>query len=202
MKQKLAVIMMLVLLLTVTSGCNGVKGALAYLLGSKPVATQPRQGEEKPLWLGKPEETQKTVPQLKEVLVYFPDARGQLIAEQRQVDKNQGVGKGALLELLKGPKQPGLYPAVPAGTKLLGLKIQQDGLAVVDFSRELKANFQGGSQQEITTLWSIVNTLGQFSTVKQVQILLEGQVVETLGGHVEINRPLSPDRELIAVEKK
>lgn len=201
MKQKLALIMMLVLLLTVTSGCNGVKGALAYLLGSKPVATQPQQGEEKPLWLGKPEEAQKTVPQLKEVLVYFPDARGQLIAEQRQVDKNQGIGKGALLELLKGPKQHGLYPAVPAGTKLLGLKIQPDGLAVVDFSRDLKANFKGGSQQEITTLWSIVNTLGQFPTVKKVQILVEGQIIETLGGHVEINQPLEPDQTLVPAGK-
>lgn len=201
MKSKTSLVIMLAFLLTVTSGCSGVKGALAYLLGSKSGA-QPKAKTEEKLWLGQPAADQPATPRLREVLVYFPNARGELQGERRQVDANLGIGKVTLQELLKGPRQQGFYPAVPAGTKLLGLKIQPDGLAVVDFSRELKANFQGGSQQEITTLWAIVNTLGQFPTVKQVQILVEGKVVETLGGHVEINRPLSPDQTLVAVEKK
>ena len=46
---------------------------------------------------------------------------------------------------------------------------------------------------ESLLLDSIVYTLTEFDTIDQVQILVEGKVIESIGGHVLSNRPLRRD---------
>lgn len=96
----------------------------------------------------------------------------------------------ALRELLQGPYPTDeLEPSIPVGTRLLGLEITGD-LATADFSRELRDNFNGGAQLESLLVTAIVNTLTEFEQIKRVQILLEGEQVESLGGHVTVDQPL------------
>ena len=105
----------------------------------------------------------------------------------------------ALLSLLR--YQPsadsGLVSPIPPGVRLLGLDISPDGTATVNLSRELQANFGGGSRSEQIMLYSIVNTLAQFPEVRRVRLLLEGQVVESIGGHMAANEPLEPDYSMV-----
>jgi spore germination protein GerM len=65
---------------------------------------------------------------------------------------------------------------------------------VLDFSRELQTNHSGGSAGELLTVYSIVNTLAEnIHGISRVQILVEGNEVETLAGHLDLREPLSPN---------
>lgn len=95
----------------------------------------------------------------------------------------------ALELLLAGPtseeNKQNLWPSVSAGTKVLGLKVA-DGLASVNFSKELQTNFVGGSQLEGHLVDAIVSTLLQFPEIERIEILIEGERAESIAGHVLI----------------
>ncbi|MGB9885674.1 MAG: GerMN domain-containing protein [Moorellales bacterium] len=133
------------------------------------------------------------------VTLYFADPTGQyLVPVTRQIPKVEGIARATLQELILGPDaQSDLLPTVPAGTVLRDINIKPDGLAIVDFSKELVANHQGGTVGEMLTVYSIVNTLTQFPTVKKVQILVEGQYQQTLAGHLDIREALARNEGLI-----
>ena len=89
---------------------------------------------------------------------------------------------------------------IPDGTKLLDIDIAK-GLARVNLSSEFRDNHWGGSSGEILTVYSLVNTLTQFSTVENVEILVEGEKIETLAGHMDLSAPVSRNAELIKTAK-
>ncbi len=131
------------------------------------------------------------------VVLYFADEQGNLVAQKRDIPKVDGIARMTVNELIKGPDAASsLLPTIPPETKLKDISIS-DGLCTVDFNRALKENHPGGSSSELVTVYSIVNTLTQFSTVEKVQILLDGQVVETLAGHVELTQPLERNDDII-----
>lgn len=107
-----------------------------------------------------------------------------------------------LKELIKGPKGA-LAGTIPIGTQLRDLFISKDGIAYADFSSELSENHIGGSAAEMDTVYSIVNTIAlNFPQITGVQILVEDQAVETLKGHLDLSRPLKPNRSLIQIDEK
>jgi spore germination protein GerM len=65
-----------------------------------------------------------------------------------------------------------------------------DSLATVNFSPEIVSDFPGGSLMEAYLVEAIVNTLTEFPTIERVQILVDGGIVESIGGHVLILQPL------------
>ena len=94
--------------------------------------------------------------------------------------------------LLSGPTLGG-EPLFPPRTKLLGIE-ESEGLATVDFSRELLTAHPGGSLSELKTVYGLVNTLAEnFPYIRGVRILVEGESVETLKGHVDLRGALAPD---------
>jgi germination protein M len=92
--------------------------------------------------------------------------------------------RAALDALIDSAQSP-----LPHGTRLLDIRIDS-GLATVNLSQEFKKNFQGGDLQEAQAVNSILMTLGQFSTVDRVQILVEGAQIDSLGGHFELGSPV------------
>lgn len=97
----------------------------------------------------------------------------------------------ALQTLLNGPlAHEDLHESVPHTTRLLGLSVH-DGLAVANFSSELIENFNGGSVIESHLINAIVSTLTEFPEIKRVQILVDGEKVESIGGHILITGPLT-----------
>ena len=55
----------------------------------------------------------------------------------------------------------------------------------------------GGSTGELLAVYSLVNTLTQLPQVAAVQILVEGEVVDSLFGHVDVSSPLVADPSLV-----
>ncbi len=104
----------------------------------------------------------------------------------------------ALAELIRGSEE-GLVSPLPPGTRVRQVFIAKDGLATVDFSRDIAENFAYGSTSELAAVYSVVNTLVySFKPVKKVVILVEGAERETLGGHVDLSRAFFPDYSLVA----
>ncbi len=158
---------------------------IIYLYGDRLFKT----AEERPV----PAAVEKTVD-----LYFSVDDGLYLKPEKRRIKKGslETEATGAVRALLEGPRN-GLISAIPAGTRLIGLKVR-DSTAFVDFSSEIVKNHPGGSSGELETVYSIVNTLTlNFQGIKEVQILVEGKKEETLAGHIDINFPLVPDREII-----
>ncbi|MGI6362026.1 MAG: GerMN domain-containing protein [Bacillota bacterium] len=131
-----------------------------------------------------------------EVILYFAQTDGKLLQkESRRILKSDGLAKSTIEELLKGPKDTSLKAAVPQGTTILSMDIKE-GLCTADFSSHLI--FKGSEQEEKLAVYSLVNTLTQFNSVDQVQIMVNGQKPKTLCGKIDISKPLEKNAELIS----
>lgn len=100
--------------------------------------------------------------------------------------------RAALEELVKGPttveRASGFTTAIPAGTRLLGLRIA-GGVVYADFSADIESG--GGSASMLGRLWQIVYTATQDPASPRVRILINGQEREAMGGEgVIIDHPL------------
>ena len=129
------------------------------------------------------------------------DRRG-LVIEERPVAFSTDLSRqlrSVVEELVRGSKI-GLGSTLAPDTKVLDVFVTQRGVAYVDLSKEAVAGHPGGSEAELMTVYSVVNSLTiSFPAVKRVQILVEDRPAETLAGHVDLTRPLLPDMTVLAV---
>jgi spore germination protein GerM len=137
------------------------------------------------------------------VRLYFeaPDREG-LLPEEREVAFSGDLPRQlrtVIEELAKG-STTGLVATLPAGTRVLEVFVQARGVAWVDLSSEAASGLPGGSTAELLTVYSVVNTIvTNFPAVSRVRILVNDQPVTSLGGHVDLSRPLPPDMTLVAL---
>lgn len=118
------------------------------------------------------------------------------VREVRMAGAIDQEAKITLIELIKGPRS-GLLSPLPPGTQLRQLYIDGRGIAYADFSAELRDHHPGGSDAELLTVYSIVDTLAcNFEQIKKVKILVDGSEVDTLAGHIDLRKPLKPRIDL------
>lgn len=133
------------------------------------------------------------LPGTRTIELFFPGAGGGLQRETREIvgsDFLETDVRRAVEELIAGPES-GVRP-LPATTRVLSVFYDQTGEVTVNFSEDLTVDHPGGSDAEIETIRCLVTTLGRnFPGVDRVRILVEGDVVSTLAGHVDLNRPLA-----------
>jgi hypothetical protein len=99
---------------------------------------------------------------------------------------------------LTDPPQPLLSP-IPTGTELRAFYLTNRGEAFVDLSEEVTLNHSGGSLEELFTVYAVVNAVtANLSSINAVQILVNGQEVDTLAGHVDLQRPLELNMRWVA----
>jgi hypothetical protein len=115
-----------------------------------------------------------------------------LFVTYRSQERTPRVGSAALEALLRGPDEfeqgYGLSSAIPEGTQLLGLRIE-DGIAHVDLTSEFESG--GGTLSMQMRLAQVVYTLAQFPTVEGVLFSLDGQQVDVIGGEgIVVDQPL------------
>jgi hypothetical protein len=76
---------------------------------------------------------------------------------------------------------------LPADAVVLGFYILPDGTAIADFSEALSAEMPSGILSEEMAVDSIRNTLeNNVPGLSRLKILIHGQEVETLAGHVDL----------------
>jgi hypothetical protein len=136
-----------------------------------------------------------------EASIFFGDPDTDLlIAEKRTLTWDKDPEKRAYLlmtELLRGPTGAAVR-TTPDSTVLRSVAITSDGLANADFSAQLASEHPGGSSSELLSVYSIVNTLVfNIEDIKRVQILIEGQAIDTIAGHMDCRQPFAPDIKII-----
>jgi hypothetical protein len=124
--------------------------------------------------------------------VYFPlyTKLGSFVYPVRHLVPKTDASEKAAMEALIAGYPGGPFLPLPAATQVLDVTTE-GGLATVDFSSEIM-NANVGSGGEAAILSAIVATLGQFPGVTDVQILVNGEKMDSLAGHVDITEPLSP----------
>lgn len=91
-----------------------------------------------------------------------------------------------LRALIANPPTPG-QRTLPASTTLLGFYILPGGTAVADFSDSLASELPSGILSESAAVDSIVKTLAaDVPQLRRLKILIHGQEVDTLAGHVDL----------------
>lgn len=89
------------------------------------------------------------------------------------------------------PPPEGMATAIPDGTTVRAVYLTSRGEAFVDLSREVVTGHRGGSLAEALTVYAIVNAMVvNLPDVSAVQILVDGQEVDTLAGHLDLRHPL------------
>ncbi len=96
-----------------------------------------------------------------------------------------------ILEAQIAPPPEGRLSAIPAGTALRSVYLTGTGDAYVDLGGAIVSGHTGGSLDEALTVYAIVNALAaNLPGVSTVQILIEGQEVDSLVGHLDLRHPI------------
>ena len=135
--------------------------------------------------------------------LFFPGAEdARLRPEERDIPKPSGPGaslRAIFAELQRGPTRPGLVAALPSKIQLRNAFLLPEGVAVLDLSVDSGLSF--GSDEELSIIASLVDTtLQNVADTSHVRILVNGESAETLGGHIDLTRPLAYLRTEVAAE--
>ncbi|MFQ5718645.1 MAG: GerMN domain-containing protein [Acidobacteriota bacterium] len=151
---------------------------------------------------GADENAPTTLPTLA-IELYFARPDGQGLSPERATI----FATAALLDRLKqavnalvagpGPDSV-LDPVLPTETPLRDLYLDSAGVLYVDFEQDLAVRMMPGSASERLAAGSLSSTLIlNFPEVHQVKILVAGEEIRTLAGHLDLSRPLVAEPDLI-----
>ena len=87
---------------------------------------------------------------------------------------------------------PNFRNTIPRGTVLNEVYIDSQQTAYLDFSSHLIDGHIGGTTAEFLTVTAILRTVFDAfpDDIKQIQILVGGEEVETIAGHLNLSQPL------------
>jgi spore germination protein GerM len=150
----------------------------------------------------KPEPSSDEPPAMIKVTLFFLAEGDELLhGEEREIAAGLSASAQAeqiISELIRGSDGDLISP-LPPEAEVRQVFVTGEGVAYVDFSRDITEKGSYGSSSELSAVFAVVNSLAyNLKTVKKVAILIEGGERETLGGHVDLTRPFSPDFSLIA----
>jgi spore germination protein GerM len=131
---------------------------------------------------------------IKARLFYVADDGMRLTSIERDIAYGEGAVEQAreIIAAQIAPVAEPLVSAIPPGTSLRAVFLTEGGEAYVDLSREVMTAHTGGTQNELLTVYSIVNALTvNLPAVNSVQMLVDGKEVETLSGHIDLRVPLA-----------
>lgn len=148
-----------------------------------------------------PAATAPAVPRIKATLFFASEDGQRLVPAEREVAFAEGVvaqARAILEAQLAAEAPPPLVSTIPKGSALRGVFVSQRNEVFVDLEPSIRTAHPGGSLQELMTVYAIVNALlTNLPTLQEVQILIGGQEVDTLAGHVDLRRPLRKNEGLI-----
>ena len=141
------------------------------------------------------------VPRIKATLYFASEDGLRLVPVASEVALAEGVvaqARSIIEAQLAAPAPPPLVSTIPNGATLRGIFVSQRNEAFVDLDPAIRTAHPGGTWQELLTVYTIVNALlTNLPNLQDVQILIGGQEVDTLAGHVDLRRPLTKNEGLI-----
>jgi spore germination protein GerM len=139
---------------------------------------------------------------VRSVTLYYESGDMLLVPETRNValpENHAGAMAAVVRELFKGSANASIPRIFPTDTVVRGSFLLPDGTAFVDLGGPtLTAGWGTGSHEELMAAYSVVQTIAtNFPEARRVRILINGSPAETLAGHINIGRALTPNTSLL-----
>ncbi|QFJ55443.1 GerMN domain-containing protein [Pseudobutyrivibrio xylanivorans] len=134
-----------------------------------------------------------------DLILYFASADGMsVVGEPRHVyySRNVSIEKVVMEQLLKGPEDERLLSSIPNGTKLNSVSISESGVCIVNLDAAFETAVTGVTEQ--VTIYSIVNTLTELDSIKQVQILVNGATPHISNVDADLASAISRNEAIIS----
>ena len=110
-----------------------------------------------------------------------------VVVKDRPADQVRAIYR----ELVAGPTENHVA-LLPDGAEVVNAYLTPRGTLFLDWNRALVQGFRGGSGRERLLIESIVRTAAEnLPDVEEVAILVDGNPVETIGGHYDVLAPLA-----------
>ena len=185
-----------------TIGCIALVSAFALFTALSRLLNAPATGTDATAAPAAPvAQEAAAVPRIKATLYFASQDGMRLVPAEAEVPLAEGVVAQArsIIEAQLAAEAPSpLVSTIPKGTMLRGIFISQRNEAFVDLDPAIRSAHPGGTLQELMTVYTIVNALlTNLPNLEEVQILIGGQEVDTLAGHVDLRRPLRKNEGLI-----
>ncbi|MEA4814813.1 MAG: GerMN domain-containing protein [Oscillospiraceae bacterium] len=126
------------------------------------------------------------------VKLYFEESStGRLVPEDRTIELYEGETQAdkVMSELLAGPENEAYISVIPEDVTVRYTQVD-DGTCYVNLSQEFERDIPETSHEQNNVVYSIVNSLCSVNEINDVQILVNGAVVNSYGD-VDISKPLS-----------
>lgn len=134
---------------------------------------------------------------IRKVRIFFPALhKAGLVEEGAEIYATSSMlnqAKQVVLLVMRGPQNPKSEgaPSFGAGAGMREMFLEGKDLAVVDLTADTVRSHPGGTTAEYASLLSLWKSLSvNIPQAKRLQILIEGQPVESLAGHVDLLDPL------------
>jgi spore germination protein GerM len=131
---------------------------------------------------------------IKARLFYVAEDGVHLMSVEREITYGEGTLEQAreIVAAQVAPVTDPLVSAIPPGTTVRALFITEGGEAFVDLSPDVMTHHSGGTNDEMLTVYTLVNALTEnLPAVTAVQLLVDGKEVDSLTGHVDLRTPLA-----------
>lgn len=130
-----------------------------------------------------------------EAKVYFDDTSDEnkpKIAEQQIfIEVDEILGQYLMQTLIQGPAIKGTLKSVlPKETKLISFTIKDD-IAIINLSNEACVEMSLAKEQ--ACLESILATITQIQSINKINIIVNNQMIESLGGNFDISKPFGKE---------
>lgn len=139
------------------------------------------------------------LPQKETVVLYFPDEKGRYLVGQTvtaEAMDNEEKPEFIMQQLLSSENSGQIRSAIPQGTKLLGIQVN-NGVCTVNLSAAFQQEGQTFAQERLA-VYSIVDSLTELPEIRQVDFLVSGTPVETLN-RMDLSSGVLRDETVIAL---
>jgi len=144
---------------------------------------------------GQPEEEEEAETGELTINIYYSDATVQYLVGEARVVSAESKYVDALNELMKLPVDGSLYRLVPDSTKINSITVE-DGMARIDLSSNFVDDRLTSDTEDILLIYSVVNTLTEFSDVNSISFYIDGEKLDILG-QIDISEPIFRRNDLI-----
>lgn len=129
--------------------------------------------------------------------LYFADESGTGLMETtrtKEYSSNVSMEKLIVEELIKGPNGEGIYPTINGQTKVGSVTVQ-DGVCYVNLDETFLTQVPNVTAE--VTIYSIVNSLVEFSNVNKVQISVNGDTSITYREKYKLDTYFERNQDLV-----
>ncbi len=133
-------------------------------------------------------------PKTLDVTLYFSDETDTFLLTEKQTvptSSQEALAQQVLKLLLTPPQSSGMHIALPPGTSVLDVSVE-NGVCSVDFSSDFYDNRPEAEQAGQLALLSVVNSLCELDGIDQVQFYTQGRALSSYV-HLSLSDPWTTD---------